>query len=83
MAGSYNSGPQVIARWFRRNPDASFPWLIEEFEYNEGRSYARKVTEHMVRYVYLYEKDEARRAQLLDQMFPVSRAVELPEDVGY
>jgi soluble lytic murein transglycosylase-like protein len=83
MAGSYNSGPQVIARWFRRNPEASFPWLIEEFEYNEGRAYARKVTEHMTRYIYLYEKDPEVRAKLLDQMYPLSRDIELPEDVGY
>ena len=83
MASSYNSGPQVVARWFRRNPEASFPWLIEEFEYNEGRAYGRKVGEHLVRYIYLYEKDEAVRAALLDQIFPVSRDIELPEDVGY
>jgi outer membrane protein assembly factor BamD (BamD/ComL family) len=83
MAGSYNSGPQVIARWFRRNPEASFPWLIEEFEYNEGRAYSRKVTEHMTRYIYLYEKDPEVRAKLLDKMYPLSRDIDLPEDVGY
>ncbi len=83
MATSYNSGPRVVVRWFKRNPDAPFPWLIEEFEYNEGRNYGRKVTEHMVRYVYLYERDEATRAKLLDQMFPLSREVTLPDDPGY
>ncbi len=83
MAGAYNSGPTVVARWFRRNPDASFPWLIEEFEYNEGRAYSRKVAEHMLRYIYLYEADETRRAELLDAMFPLSRNITLPEDVGY
>lgn len=83
MASSYNSGPTVIARWFRRNPDASFPWLIEEFEYNEGRAYGRKVGEHLVRYIYLYEKDAEVRARLLDQIFPLSRDVDLPDDVGY
>ena len=64
MTGAYNSGPQVIARWFRRNPEASFPWLIEEFEYNEGRAYARKVTEHLVRYVFMYEQDKETRDAL-------------------
>lgn len=83
MASSYNSGPQVVARWFRRNPEASFPWLIEEFEYNEGRAYGRKVGEHLVRYIYLYEKDPEQRAALLDQIFPVSRDIALPDDVGY
>ena len=35
----------------------SFAWLIEEFEYNEGRAYGRKVVEHLLRYLYLYEPD--------------------------
>ncbi len=83
MASSYNSGPTVIARWFRRNPEATFPWLIEEFEYNEGRAYGRKVGEHLVRYIYLYEKDPEVRANLLDQIFPLSRDIDLPDDVGY
>ncbi len=83
MAASYNSGPVVVARWFERNPDASFPWLIEEFEYNEGRAYCRKVAEHMLRYIYLYEQNEDRRKAILDAMFPLSRDIELPEDVGY
>ncbi len=83
MAGSYNSGPDVIARWFKRNPDASFPWLIEEFEYNEGRAYSRKVTEHLTRYVYLYEDDPTRRAELIDRLYPMSRDIVIPEDVGY
>jgi hypothetical protein len=83
MASSYNSGPTVVKRWFERNPDASFPWLIEEFEYNEGRNYGRKVAEHMLRYLYLYEKDPERRGALLDRMFPLDRDIDLPDDVGY
>ncbi|TDP73538.1 transglycosylase SLT domain-containing protein [Bradymonas sediminis] len=82
-AASYNSGPQIVAHWFRQNPDASFAWLIEEFAYNEGRNYARKVAEHMLRYLYLYESDPQRRGQILDQLFPTSRAIQLPDDVGY
>lgn len=83
MAGSYNSGPKTIARWFKKNPEAEFAWLIEEFEYNEGRSYSRKVGEHLLRYIYLYEADEAKRAALLDKMFPLSRDITIPEQVGY
>ena len=82
-AGAYNSGPQVIAKWFRKNPDAEFAWLIEEFEYNEGRAYSRKVNEHFLRYLYLYEKDDAVRKATLDKIFPLSRDIEIPEDVGY
>lgn len=83
MASSYNTGPGPIARWFRKNPEASFPWLIEEFEYNEGRNYGRKVAEHMLRYLYLYEPDVKRRGEILDKMFPLNRDIQLAEDVGY
>ncbi|GEM_PF-2941399 len=83
MAAAYNSGPSVVAHWFDENPDASFPWLIEEFAYNEGRNYCRKVAEHLVRYLYLYESDPERRAQILNAAFPTSIDIELPDDVGY
>ena len=83
MASSYNTGPFYIARWFKRNPKASFPWLIEEFEYNEGRNYGRKVAEHMTRYLYLYERDAKRRGEILDMIYPLSRDITIPEDVGY
>lgn len=83
MAAAYNSGPDVVAEWFDENPDVSFPWLIEEFAYNEGRNYCRKVAEHMVRYLYLYESDEKRRGAILDRLFPLDRDIDIPEDVGY
>jgi hypothetical protein len=74
----------VVAHWFDENPDASFPWLIEEFAYNEGRNYCRKVAEHLVRYLYLSESDRERRAQILNAAFPTSiEDIDLPEDVGY
>lgn len=82
-AAAYNSGPEVVARWFKKNPEAEFAWLIEEFEYNEGRAYCRKIAEHMLRYLYLYESDEKVRAEILDDMFPLSRDITIPEDVGY
>ena len=83
MAGSYNSGPKTIARWFKKNPDVPFAWLIEEFEYNEGRSYSRKVAEHMLRYLYLYERDPQTRARYLEKLFPLSRDITIADDVGY
>ncbi len=82
-ASAYNTGPGPIARWFHKNPDATFPWLIEEFEYNEGRAYGRKVAEHMLRYLYLYEPDAVKRGALLDRMFPLDRAITIPDQVGY
>ena len=83
MAAAYNTGPEPIARWFDESPDASFPWLIEEFAYNEGRNYCRKVAEHFLRYLYVYEDDDARRKELLDKLFPTSRDISIPDDVGY
>ena len=82
-AASYNTGPGPIARWFRKNPGVGFDWLIEEFEYNEGRAYGRKVVEHMLRYLYLYEPDARIRGEVLDKAFPLSRDIALPDDVGY
>jgi soluble lytic murein transglycosylase len=82
-AAAYNTGPGPIARWFRKNPDATFPWLIEEFEYNEGRAYGRKVVEHLLRYLYLYEPNAEVRGAVLDKAFPLSRDIVIPEDVGY
>ncbi|MGM0555508.1 MAG: transglycosylase SLT domain-containing protein [Myxococcota bacterium] len=82
-AAAYNSGPQIVAYWIRQNPDAELAWLVEEFAYNEGRNYCRKVAEHMLRYLYLYEDDAQRRGEVLDAMFPVEPAFSLPEDVGY
>jgi soluble lytic murein transglycosylase len=82
-ASAYNTGPGPIARWFHKNPDATFPWLIEEFEYNEGRAYGRKVAEHMLRYLYLYEPDAVKRGALLDRTFPLDRAITIPDQVGY
>ncbi len=82
-ATAYNSGPAPVARWFKKNPDASFPWLVEEFEYNEGRAYGRKVSEHMLRYLYLYEPNAEVRGQILDKMFPLDRTIDIPDDVGY
>jgi outer membrane protein assembly factor BamD (BamD/ComL family) len=83
MAAAYNSGPAAVVEWFDENPEAGFPWLIEEFAYNEGRNYCRKVAEHFVRYLYLYNDDEERRQRLLRQLFPQSREVTFPDDIGY
>ncbi len=83
MAAAYNSGPAPVVEWFGENPDASFPWLIEEFAYNEGRNYCRKVAEHLLRYLYLYNDDESTRRELLRQLFPQSRDITFPDDIGY
>ncbi len=82
-AASYNGGPTPIGRWIRAQAGKPMAFVIEEFAYNESRIYARKVSEHMLRYLYLYEDDEAARGAALDALFPVAFDAAIAEDVGY
>jgi soluble lytic murein transglycosylase-like protein len=82
-AASYNAGPQPIARWLRENKGAPLDRLVEEFTYNEARAYCRMVASHLLRYLWLYEADPARRAPILDRLFPLEVNYEVPDDVGY
>ncbi|MEO1270723.1 MAG: transglycosylase SLT domain-containing protein [Myxococcota bacterium] len=82
-AASYNGGPTPIARWIRQQKGATLPFLIEEFAYNESRIYCRKVAEHTLRYLYLYENDPVARGRWLDALFPVQVDDQIPDDVGY
>ena len=71
VAGSYNAGPAPVIRWVEENPGASLAWLVEEFSYNEARAYTRKVSEHLLRYLWLYVPEASDRAPILDQLFPL------------
>ena len=82
-AAAYNGGPEPVARWVRKSGAQGLDRLIEEFEYNESRIYCRQVASHMLRYLYLYERDPDRRARDLDALFPVTINTDLPADVGY
>ena len=82
-AAAYNGGPEPVARWVRKSGGLGLARLIEEFEYNESRIYCRQVASHMLRYLYLYERDPAVRGKYLDALFPVRINAELPEGVGY
>lgn len=82
-AASYNAGPKPVARWLRENRGAPLDRLVEEFSYNEARAYCRMVASHLLRYLWLYEPDPARRAPILDRLFPLEVNYEVPEDVGY
>jgi len=70
-AASYNAGPAPVGRWLQAHAGAPLDMLVEEFAYSEARSYARRVAEHTLRYLYLYEPDPARRGPVLDALFPV------------
>lgn len=82
-AAAYNGGPSPIARWVRKYGDRGLAPMIEEFEYNESRIYCRQVASHVLRYLYLYERDEAVIDVILDALFPLTVNQQLPEDVGY
>jgi soluble lytic murein transglycosylase len=82
-AASYNGGPEPIARWMRQQAGAPLDRLIEEFAYNESRIYCRKVAEHMLRYLYLYEPDAGARGRWLDALFPVEVSYALPDEIDY
>lgn len=69
-AASYNAGPAPVGRWLKAHAGAPLDVLVEEFAYSEARSYARRVAEHTLRYLYLYEQDPARRAPVLEALFP-------------
>ncbi len=71
VAGSYNAGPAPVIRWVEENPGAPLVWLVEEFSYNEARAYTRKVSEHLLRYLWLYVPRAEDRALILDQLFPL------------
>ena len=71
VAASYNAGPAPVIRWVNENPKAPLVWLVEEFSYNEARAYTRKVSEHLLRYLWLYVPEAEDRAPILDQLFPL------------
>lgn len=82
-AASYNGGPLKVQRWMQDARGAPLDVLVEEFSFDQSRHYCRKVMEHMLRYLYLYEPDPRRRGELLDLMFPLEVDYDIPDDVGY
>jgi soluble lytic murein transglycosylase-like protein len=82
-AASYNAGPEPMARWLRENRGADLARLVEQISYSEARNYCRKVAEHTLRYLYLYEPDPKVRGAVLDALFPLEVNAEVPEDLGY
>lgn len=82
-AAAYNGGPEPIARWMRAQQGAGLDHLVEEFAYNESRIYCRKVAEHTLRYLYLYEPDPQARGRWLDALFPTPVDYTLPPEIDY
>lgn len=82
-AASYNAGPEPVARWMADNAGSPIEFLVEEFVYGEARNYVRKVADHVLRYLYLYEPSRERRGPILDALFPLVVDYRFPDDVGY
>ncbi|HOU52898.1 MAG TPA: transglycosylase SLT domain-containing protein [Myxococcota bacterium] len=68
-SAAYNSGAPAIRRFLRDRQGLPFDEMVESIAYNEGRNYARKVAEHLVRYAYLYLSPE-ERVPLYEALFP-------------
>tara|TARA_B100000674_G_scaffold472903_1_gene463265 strand:- start:498 stop:791 length:294 start_codon:yes stop_codon:yes gene_type:complete len=82
-AASYNAGPEPVAKWVRAHQGKPLAFVVEEFVYNEARTYARRVAEYLLRYLALYPVEPHVRRELLDALFPSSFAFKVPKDVGY
>lgn len=67
--GAYNGGPLRFAEHLQMVRGLAFDEVIEEIGAHESRNYARKVTDHLVRYLSLYASD-AERAEWLAALTP-------------
>ena len=82
-AASYNGGPHKVEAWMKASDGAPLDFLVEDFTFDQSRHYCRKVAEHMLRYITLYEDDPEVRAELIDELFPLEVNYDIPEDTGY
>ena len=82
-AASYNAGPSPVARWLDAHQGKPAAFVVEEYVYKEARNYTRRVAEHTLRYLYLYEPDARRRAPIVDALYPVAPQPPPPMEVGY
>jgi soluble lytic murein transglycosylase-like protein len=82
-AASYNAGPAPVARWLRTHQGSALPFVVEEFKYNETRTYARRVAEYLLRYLTLYPVPTRERSAILDALFPSEFVLKVPQNVGY
>lgn len=52
----YNSGPNALLRWIKKNESASFDILVENIPYGETKNYVKKVYAAYWNYLLTYEK---------------------------
>ena len=61
---AYNGGPRRVSEHLGIVGELPFDMMIEEMGAHETRNYARKVTDHLIRYLELYADDEERKRGL-------------------
>tara|TARA_B100001093_G_scaffold180457_1_gene173049 strand:+ start:84 stop:449 length:366 start_codon:yes stop_codon:yes gene_type:complete len=69
---AYNGGPRRVSEHISLVGSVPFDMMIEEMGAHETRNYARKVTDHLIRYLDLYATDQ-ERSQGLRQLLPPDR----------
>ncbi|MEE2755975.1 MAG: lytic transglycosylase domain-containing protein [Myxococcota bacterium] len=68
---AYNGGPRRVSEHLSLVGSVPFDMMIEEMGAHETRNYARKVTDHLIRYLDLYASDQARDQSLRELLPPV------------
>lgn len=58
---AYNGGPLLLSFHMKQYPGLTLPESIESLPTHQSRNYARKVVEHMHRYLALYETPQNRK----------------------
>lgn len=81
-SAAYNSGAPAIRRFLREKQGLPFDEMVESIPYNEGRNYARKVAEHLIRYAFLYLSPE-ERVPLYSALFPREVDYRIGTDVDF
>lgn len=68
---SYNGGPMLLEYHVAQSKGLAFDEMIDDLGTHQSRNYVRKVIEHFLRYLAIYEKPE-RAAELRRQLLPAS-----------
>lgn len=81
-SAAYNAGAPPIKRFMAAHQGRPFDEMVEFIPYNEGRNYARKVAEHLVRYAYLHLEPRDRDI-LYRKLFPTIVDYDLGTNIDY
>lgn len=79
-AGSYNGGPHRIGPWAIRDAGKTLDIIVDEFSFDESRHYTRKVSEHALRFAYLYAPNAESFVSFVHALMPVEVPEILPRE---